>query len=215
MPRGCLQGLTSAWLEGGACVRAGTTSPPTHTPSRKPLVVWRWRRYFASVEVDGERYMTPDDFIRAITPYNPHVDGPGGVGTSNPKYAFSARKRSKEHEVSGGGVAGACGWWGWVGGNVMGATPMAPRTVTHTTKHTHTTHTLQYTRTHPTIHTHTHTLQYAHTHTLQNTRTHTLQYTRTRTPNNTHTHPTIQTHCGQRWRGEAGAGEGAKGPGCV
>lgn len=44
--------------------------------------------------------MTPDDFIRAITPFNPAVDSEKIVGTSNPKYAFNARRRSKAQEAT-------------------------------------------------------------------------------------------------------------------
>lgn len=42
--------------------------------------------YFASVSVGGERFMTPDDFIRAITPYNPSIDDWTAVGSTNSKF---------------------------------------------------------------------------------------------------------------------------------
>lgn len=46
--------------------------------------------YFASVVDDsGEVYMTSDDFMRAITPYNPYLGGE--VGTKNSKYDNKAR----------------------------------------------------------------------------------------------------------------------------
>lgn len=54
--------------------------------------------YFASVEVDGdgdgddeERFMTPDDFLRAITPFNAAVHTFDDVRSRNTKYNFAAR----------------------------------------------------------------------------------------------------------------------------
>jgi hypothetical protein len=43
--------------------------------------------YFASVNIDGTWYMTPDDFIRAITPYNPAIDDWNTVGSRNDKFS--------------------------------------------------------------------------------------------------------------------------------
>ena len=42
--------------------------------------------YFASVCIDGVWFMTPDDFIRAITPYNPAIDDWEVVGSRNEKF---------------------------------------------------------------------------------------------------------------------------------
>jgi hypothetical protein len=66
-------------------------------------------QYFASVERDGEWFMTPADFLRAITPYNAAVDSADAVGTRNSKYAFVV-KSAKVRNVAR--VArGSCGTW--------------------------------------------------------------------------------------------------------
>lgn len=46
--------------------------------------------YFASVQRDGEWFMTPDDFFRAITPFVGRAAD--RLGTANSKFAFMAGK---------------------------------------------------------------------------------------------------------------------------
>ena len=46
--------------------------------------------YFSSVCIDDEWFMTPHDFVRAITPYNPAIDDWTVVGSSNDKFRAGA-----------------------------------------------------------------------------------------------------------------------------
>lgn len=45
--------------------------------------------YFASVDIDNQVYMTYEDFLRAITPYDFRDDVE--VGSPNSKYQWTAR----------------------------------------------------------------------------------------------------------------------------
>ena len=53
--------------------------------------------YFASVQKDGEWFMTSHDFLRAVSPYSYHSDA--HVGSSNPKYNTNRISPTKKREA--------------------------------------------------------------------------------------------------------------------